>query len=468
MKPKQNITIPFDTRMLSEKQGVYIVGGSTRDLLLERRPVDYDIAVSQNPELFAAQLAQAHRGRLVPMGRAGQRVFRVITEKLVFDVSSLNGRHIFDDLACRDFTINAMAIDLAGGKLIDCLNGLQDLQQKRIKMVSPDVFRNDPVRLLRAYRMAGSFGFDIEPETARMIQQDGHRIAQCAGERLRSEFFKILSFPDSSVHIRQMAENGLLTSLFPEFEPLKGCRQNNHHDHDVYHHTLAAYAYLENQFEDRGLTNPIARFLVKHHLQDIPLLKFAILFHDMGKPESRTICPATGIHFYGHERKGVVLFEKIARRIRLSAREEAFISHIIRHHMRPHHLFTAHQKGRLSARSIMRFFMACAPQIPHLLGHALADAAGKSSTRHAPSEVFENFIKNLMERYRDDYRPKRATPPVITGHDLIKTFQLRPSPLFSKILKEVEVARLTRPDMDKAAALALVSELIGGRTKPDA
>ncbi len=462
MKHKDNIYIPFDTHMLSQKKGAYIVGGSTRDLLLDRCPTDYDIAVSQNPELFAKEIAAFHHGTLVPLGDSTQRVYRVVAGDLIFDITRLIGDDIYIDMKRRDFTINAMAIELTSGKLIDVVGGQEDLRQSRVRMVSQTAFKDDPIRLLRAYRLAGTFGFDIGQETATAVQRDCGHIHHCAGERIRSEFIKILSLSSSYLYIRQMAENGLLTSIFPELSSLKNCHQSKHHEYDAYEHTLSAFAQLEKRFAYQQMARQIGIvfFLTEQYPADIPLLKFALLLHDIGKPICRTVSENGEIHFYGHEKNGVDLFDTIAQRLRLSSKESKFISHLIGHHMRPYQLFTAQQKGPLSAKGITRFFMKCAPQIPHLLIHALADFEGKGAGRQDELKAFEGFSKNLMESYRNGFLPKTAEPPLISGHDLITTFGLKPSPLFSKILTHVETARLSDEALDRSAALKLVREML--------
>lgn len=466
MKHKNIISIPFETHMLSQKKGAYIVGGSTRDLLLDRSPTDYDIAVSQNPELFAKELAEFHQGTLVPLGNSAQRVFRVVTGNLIFDITRLIGDDVYRDMKRRDFTINAMAIEITSGKLIDVVGGRKDLRRNRVRMVSRTVFKDDPVRLLRAYRLAGTFDFDIDQETEMAVQRDCGHIRHCAGERIRSEFVKILSLPSSYPYIRQMADNGLLNSIFPVLESLKSCRQSKYHEYDAYEHTLSAFAQLEKQFAPhQGRQTGIVFFPTEQHPADIPLLKFALLLHDIGKPVCQTTSNNDAIHYYGHEKKGADLFDTIAQRLRLSSRESKFISHLIGHHMRPYQLFKTQQKGQLSKKGITRFFMTHAPQIPHLLLHALADFEGKGTARQDELIAFEGFTKNLMETYRNDFLPKTAAPPLISGHDLITTFGLKPSPLFSKILTHVETARLSDEALDRSTALRLVREMLNGQAQ---
>ncbi len=465
MTPAAFQSIPFDIRMFPQTRGVYVVGGSTRDLLLNRAPSDYDIAVSQNPEIFAADLAASRGGKVVRMGHAKQAVFRVIVEGFIFDITALNGKCIQDDLSRRDFTINAMAVDLESGRLLDCFGGQMDLAKEKIRMVSASVFDEDPVRLLRAYRMAAVFGFGIDPNTVQAIARSCSAICQCAGERIRSEFFKILAVPASHQYLLQMAENGLLAAIFPELGALKGCLQNHRHEYDVFDHTLAAYGALENLVnrQDIGHEYPwinrnTANLSASSYTTELPLLKCAILFHDIGKPACRTESKTGGPHFYGHDKKGALLFEAIADRLRFSSLERQTVHKLIRLHIRPLHLSIAHQNGQLSRSGIVRFFEAGGRHTPLLLLQAFADLQGKGSCCRKDAKAFTAFIETLMKQYAEQYLPQKAAPPLATGHDLIHVFRLSPSPLFADILAEVETARLCGEIADRPAALAHIEE----------
>jgi tRNA nucleotidyltransferase/poly(A) polymerase len=133
--------IHFNSNIFFQTKGAYIIGGSIRDLLLDRIPTDYDIAVMENPKKFAEKIAKNISGRLVKMGKPGQMIIRVVSNDNIFDITSLNGSFIEDNLKKRDFTINAMAYDLSSGEIIDCLGGLRDLADKKVRMVSADVFK---------------------------------------------------------------------------------------------------------------------------------------------------------------------------------------------------------------------------------------------------------------------------------------------------------------------------------------
>jgi poly(A) polymerase len=453
--------LPFDLSIIPSNSGAHIVGGTARDLLLGKKPGDYDISIPGNPEEFAGIIAREAGGRLVLMGKPGKMVSRVVTPTIVFDITMFRGATIESDLKRRDFTINAMAYDLSTGRLIDPLNGQRDLANKQVKLVSETAFRDDPVRLLRAYRMAASLGFTIAPETMPLLKRDANLIQHAAGERVREEFFKILSAPDSQRHLTEMGDSGLLFSILPELINLRGCEQNRHHSHDVFTHTMAAYAYIEKLIADPfGIfTGTVTPDIFTVDVNAARLLKFALLLHDIGKPACQSQDKKGGIHFHGHEAAGAETAKAICEKLRCSVKERLFVSSLISLHSRPLHLYRLEQKEALTPKAVTRLFMACGDDTPFLLLHAAADMAGKGEAagNHAS---FTGFLGTLFERYFAHFIVKKAAPPLLTGQDLISVFGLTPSPLFKKILQRIEEARLSEDRMDRKTAIALVEQFL--------
>jgi tRNA nucleotidyltransferase/poly(A) polymerase len=177
--------IQFNKNILPRLKGTYIIGGSVRDLLLGRTPVDYDITVTGNPEQFAKKIIAKSKGHIVRLGKPGQMIIRVISGDNIFDITSLDGSSIEDNLNQRDFTINAIAYDLYSQSVIDCVGGLQDLADKKVRMISKEIFKKDPVRLIRAYRIGACLNFEIEAQTHEAIKSNTKLIKNIAGERIR-------------------------------------------------------------------------------------------------------------------------------------------------------------------------------------------------------------------------------------------------------------------------------------------
>jgi putative nucleotidyltransferase with HDIG domain len=464
--PEAPIDKRFDDPILARlpaTRGAFLVGGSVRDLLRGRRPVDLDIAVAGDPEIYARAVAQAEGCRVVVMGRSGQQVYRVAARDTLIDVTALKNDRIDDDLRARDFTVNAMAWDLAAHRLIDPLAGQADLAAGRIRMVSRDAFASDPLRLLRAYRMAAVLGYAIAAETRATIRQQAALIVRPAGERIRVELMLLLAVADSARLVRQMADDALLTALFPEMQAMAGCRQNAHHDFDVLEHTLAAYDGLEAVLGAPGRLN--ARLADRYRddgATTAAVLKYALLLHDIGKPATRRVAADGRVRFLGHAETSARMAAAINRRLRLSRLEALQAETVIRGHVRPLHLFTAHGRQALGLKAVNRFFRDTEPWGVEILLHALGDRRGKRRTPPPDDDGFSAFITGLLDYYFETYRPARSAAPLLNGRDLMRHFDLKPGPALGKLLAIVEEERLAGDLKTREAALDFVRRKLEG------
>jgi tRNA nucleotidyltransferase/poly(A) polymerase len=417
-----------------------------------------------DPAEFAHQMAQNTNGRLVEIGKPGQEIIRVVSKETTIDICKVKGTSIDDDLRARDFSINAMAYDLFSHQLIDPLGGQADLARKTIRMVSKSIFNQDPVRLLRAFRMAAVLNLNIEAHTKTAIEKHAGLIQQSAGERVREELFKMLQSAKSYAYLGQLAQTGLLFAILPELAALKQCRQNRFHQFDVFEHTLRAYDHLERLLgaspDQALLTANGAPFAHRIAESRRSLLKFSILLHDIGKPAVQTADRDGNIHFYGHERQSAQMAEAICKRLKCSTRDTDSICFLVRHHPRPLSLFRALNEQHADPRAITRFFIKSAEHTCELLTCAAADMLAKEEAQNDRSRAFIKFANQLLAEFETDFKPKKSIPPLITGHDLINKFSLKPSPLFKKILDRLEEERLSRSEMSRQEAEALVKKLI--------
>ncbi len=437
----KRFALPALARLPSTSEA-YLVGGTVRDLLLGRPPADLDIAVAADPAGYARSVALASGHRVVTMGKPGQDVFRVAAGDTIVDVTALKTGGIEADLEARDFTVNAMAWNLRARNLVDPLGGRDDLGARRIRMASPDAFENDPLRLLRAYRMAASLGFDIDQQTRDAIRQASGLIAKPAGERIRVELLQLLAAPDAMRLIRMMAADRLLTALFPEIQAMAGCWQNAHHDFDVFEHTLKAFEALEALIQSAGCVDPALAARYRDDPTAAAVLKYALLLHDIGKPASQSVEPDGRVRFLGHAEYSAQMAAAINERLRLSRREAQQAESVIRLHVRPLDLFAADGRRNLNPRAIHRFFRSGAPWSVDILVHALADRRGKRSTPTAEDDAFEAFVTELIRYYYGTYGPALSAAPLLSGRDLMRQFDLAPGPVIGELLGQIEEERL--------------------------
>ncbi len=479
--------------------GVWLVGGCVRDALTGAVPVDYDL-VADDPAAVARRIGRRLGVRVVRLGRGPDRspeVIHRVPGHWLYDVRALAGPDIRADLMARDFTINAMGWERATGRLADPSGGRADLG-RRVRMVSPGVFAADPLRMIRAFRLAAAMELDICPDTLAAVAAHAPGIEGVAGERVREELLKLMAARRARPHIEGMMALGLLPRLIPELAALADTPANRHHAHDPLTHTMETLGHLEtllarhaagganqrgagqngskgngvcqNGSKDNGVCqngskdNGAGRDLWSEPLVTDPreaaLLKWAALLHDIGKAPTLSRDADGGVHYYGHEKIGAEMAGEVCRRLRFSGRDGEYVAFIIRHHLRPLHLFTAHERGRLSGRAAARFFGACGDRTPHVLLHAAADFLGKGGPGDAWPARFIAFSRGLLARFFGEHRPRRADPPLLTGRDLIAEFGLRPSPEFKKLLADLRLEQDMGRLADRSAALAWMARRV--------
>ena len=456
--------IQINTNFIPTTPGTYIVGGTVRDILLGISPKDYDIVTLGDPAVLAGRIAANSHGKVIKLGKPGITIFRIIAQNQTFDVAPAAGITIEEDLNKRDFTINALATDVSTGRIMDIFNGVADLKKKKIRMISRQNFKADPIRLLRAYRLGAFLNFSIDQKTGLAIRDESFRITEPAGERIREELIKLFNTSCSYQYILMMNETGLLTHLFPELKALKNCSQNKYHTYDVFDHTLKAYSYLETLIHSPGSVlsgfEELENFLSGS--EQNTLLKHAILLHDTGKPATRSVDKNGLVHFYAHEKISADMAAKINKRFRFSNQEQLYVDFIIRNHLKPLSLFTAYQKNRLSPKAITRFFLKSGGMTADLFVHTIADIYGKGIEKN--TIAFIEFADYMIRTYVNTFMPQASNPPLINGHDLINELGLTPSPVFSKILDHVKEEQIAGIINNRNEALMLARKVLNNHS----
>ena len=404
--------LPF--KRLPEGYRAYLVGGTVRDIFMSRMPTDYDIAVDGNPEDFARKLAAENKGRVVILGKPGLLLFRVVIRGHLVDITGLSGGAIEADLGERDFTINAMALELASGKVIDLFGGRRDIEDRVVRMVSPTAFIHDPVRLIRAYRMAAVFSFALSSETADAIVTHARWIRTSAAERIRDELSKILECGASLGVVRQMEQVGLLGAVFPELsEPL----QKHQLPYNAYEELELTLRTPELRFPERA--DKIRRDMGK---PEIGLLKCCSLFQGAG-PVTDT---AGDMASCEEAEKRADMAWGIASRLKFSNYRKQFVETVVRYAPLTSRLC----RGKLTPREHMQFYTRFDAFVPAML---LLEA---SMNKNAAAE-----IEDLFQEFYGYYRTISRTPPLISGRDLIRDLGLDPSPVFKQILTTIAEER---------------------------
>ena len=448
---------------------LYLVGGSVRDLLLCRKPKDIDL-VCRGAEGFARKLADIKDAALVCMEKkAGEPCYRVVERGRgdnFLDIAELRGETIREDLGRRDFTINAMAMEVkeegGPGELIDPFEGRDDLNEGVIRTPSPDSFISDPLRILRAVRFAAELGFAIEPTTQSRMALAALLLSQVSAERIVSELMIILDTPWSSAHFQFLDRLGILEVVFPEIRATKGCTQNSFHHLDVWNHSLLVMENCETilqylpgwfgAFSERVMEN-----LGRNHRR--PLLKLAALLHDVGKPATRQLNPERDrITFYGHDNEGARVVDAIGERLKLSHRDRTYLSSLVAEHLHVLNLSAPEVKTATRMRWFRDLMDDAIPVI--ILGMAdIKGTLGTESTKAARMRHVE-WSKSAVEEYFTSTREHLARPRLVTGSDLIG-FGMKPGPDMGRVLDHIEDARIAGEIEDRESALNLARRLLG-------
>ena len=452
--------------LADQNTDVYLVGGLVRDQLLGRAVHDIDLAIDGDAVVLAREFADTRGGAFYLMDEE-HNVARVILRDTYIDFAQLRG-DLRTDLATRDFTINAMARQIGTDELFDPFHGNKDLQAKRVRAVSDTVFQDDPVRLLRAVRIAGELGFVLARDTEMAMRRDAALLTYASMERARDEFCKILALEDHVALLRRMDDHGLLGALLPEVAALKGITQYAPHVYDAFEHTLRVGEELEQiQAHEYGeVAN--GEFVVEleaHFAQTVSadrtrstLLRLAALLHDIGKAVTRSVDDAGAVHFYEHESRGAEMCDAIMRRLRFSNDEIEVVTKIVMHHLRPTLL---EHEARVSNRAVYRFFRDVGDAGIDVCALALADRRG---TFARTSEDAEAQLRVICARLLEHYFRARdiviAPPTLIDGRTLMRELELEPGPRVGELLEAIREAQVEGDVRTREEALAFARKQV--------
>jgi poly(A) polymerase len=456
-------------RTALEQQGpAWIVGGAIRDALVGERVSDADLALERGREESAARAIAKVAGGTAFRLSEEHATWRAIapTDGWHVDVVALRAETIEDDLRARDFTVNAIARPLEGGELIDPTGGVADSQTRLLRAASEDAFRDDPMRLLRAARLAARHDLAIEPGTAELARAAAALAADPAGERQFAELRGIVAGPRPLRGIELMDELDLTAVVLPELEALRGVVQNPNHHLDVLGHTLAVleeWLGLERNLEDFAgeLASEIEAFLdepLADELSRREALRFGALFHDLGKPETRNE-GAGYVTFIGHDEVGARIIAEICRRLRVSRKLSVNLQGLALHHLRLG--FLVHQRP-LSRRTVYDYLVATEPVSADVTLLTVADRlAARGEGPLASPEMIEAHLDLAREMLRDALAWHRDGPPrpPVSGDDLARELGIEPGPELGRVLEDLRAETFTGEISSRAEAIERARQL---------
>ena len=456
----------------------WLVGGAVRDRVRGAGAADLDVVVDGDPAEIARALARAASAPRASAFALSEEYggWRVVARGGVWqiDVERLRGDSLEDDLALRDFTVNAIAEPLDGPRdgpreLIDPLGGLQDLAHRRLRAAGPRAFAEDPLRVMRLVRMAAELGFEPTPETRRAAAAHADGLRAVSPERVFVELRRILAASRAVAGLELMGQVGATAVVLPELDALRGVEQSRYHHRDVYGHTLevleqtialtaAAGAGSDVRLGDHGpalaalLAEPLADELTRAEA-----LRWGALLHDIAKPPTREVVAEPGaqvdrhVTFIGHDRLGAELSGEILGRLRASGRLRAHVAALVRHHLRLG--FLLHEPQPLARRTVFAYLRATEPVEVDV---TLLSVADRLATRGARSqEAIDAHLRLARTVLADALRWREEGPPAALwrGDELAHALEIPLGPRVGELLEELTAARYAGEVSTRAQAL---------------
>lgn len=417
------MTVPKEVKSVVDKLKkngfeAYIVGGCVRDFLRGVIPEDWDVATNARPseiqKIFPKNFYENKFLTVtVQTGSQDAKLKEIEITTYRSEAKYTDKRHpdevkfaktIKEDLARRDFTVNAIAMD---SKVIDPFNGQKDLKDKVIRVVgqAQDRFAEDALRMMRAARLATTLNFIIEPKTASAIKKNAPWLRAISKERIRDEIMKIIMSDGASQGIELLRQMGLLKYIIPELEQGYGISQNKHHIYECYEHALRSLKYAA----DKGFNKYV---------------RLASLLHDIAKPRTKR-GQGENATFYGHEVVGARTTTQILNRLKFPKKEIEKVAKLVRYH------FFYYNVDEVTESSVRRLVRQVGPEnMTELLQVRMADRIGSGVPKAEPYKL--RHLKYVIEKVSQD--PISVKMLKVTGKDVMSRLKIKPGPQIGHVL----------------------------------
>lgn len=459
---QQAVTARLAAAFAAAGAELYLVGGMVRDLLLERPiPNDLDFATSVPPERTKAILAALPHAGLYDVGEKFGTIGVILPEgEERFDVEITTyrseayepgsrhpavafGERIEDDLSRRDVTVNAIAVDVRTGQIIDPFYGQADLAMGLLRAVGePDErFAEDPLRLLRVARFVAQLGFAVEAGTLAAMGRQAQTLETISSERILAELTKLLCGDYADHALDVLLETGLLTVAMPELTPLAGAAYGHpgvHREKDLWDHTK------------RVVMQAPAR----------PPVRWAALLHDAAKPLTRSVDQRGEVHFFGHERVGADLAGVLLKRLKADKHTQQNVRRLVDLHLRP----AGYDAATWTDSAVRRLALEAGGVLHDLLDLAAADVTSGRAHKQRAAAVRVQGLRDHIARLEAAQALAELQSP-LDGNELMAMFDRPPGRWIAEIkdhLRELVIDGDLAPD-DKATATDIARELIAAR-----
>lgn len=446
-------------------EDVYLVGGYIRDTLAKRPSRDLDFVLKKNPVQAARSIADFFKGDFYILDKDRQTARAILktgsNEKTIVDCSLLVEKGIDSDLSRRDFTINALALDLNHpGQIIDILGGVGDLTEKRLRLCSEESLLLDPVRTLRSVRFIQSFDLEVSNETRDEIQKNSKNLAQVSAERIRDEIFNIFMLDQIQGSINLLDDFGILEMIFPEIPGLKNLNPGSPHVHNVFAHTVRVVeilgalirSVLDEDFkinenvlkEAEEVIQPFQADLKKFFCHELTLgrnifalIHFAALYHDCAKSASTAVYKNGKYSFPGHAESGADIAAARGKSLALSGAEIDFVRRMIKNHMKKE--FKPDTGNNNLDLWLYRFFKDAGSAGVAVSFLHLADilATYENNLTNERWQSALAFVHQILDGWFNRYDQVVEPVKLISGDELIERYKLSPGSRIGELIEFV-------------------------------
>ena len=458
------------SRIAAEFSGnnIYVVGGTVRDYLMGKVSYDRDLIITDmEAKDFAQSLNKIFNSTFITLDEEN-KIYRLVLKDSddihnpqMIDITNPIDNSLEMDLMRRDLTINAIAVNINTGEVIDLFGGVADIKNKTLNYIEEGNFMDDPLRLLRVYRFQATLDFDLGSDTIHAICKYSDLIEKPAKERVLYELMKLFNGDYTAKALINMNKTWLLEEVFPIVKELKQVPPNSHHHLDLLNHSIETVNQIQMIYENSDDR-------VKEHLNRCDFggfprlahLKLAGFLHDIGKFSTWTIEKDTGRHrFIKHDDVGSKLVKPILKSLTCSNRQIDYISDMIKNHIYPSSLMCEQD---VNEKAMMRYLRKLNDNVIDNIVLAKADrlsARGEVIT----DEMIENNISNLdklQNFYFESLEKLTPLPKLVDGNELMEHFNLTQSPLLGNIIAAIHEAQLDGDVTTKEQALDLAKKLI--------
>lgn len=438
---------------------IYLVGGSVRDFAMDKTSLDRDLIVAGvDARDFAIRIAEFFNAVFVPLDEVN-RIYRVVLPDKInyFDITNPVEGSIDKDLARRDLTVNAVAVNLSTMEIVDKFNGLNDILNKQLNSVSEKNFIDDPLRILRAFRFMSVLGFKMSDELMCIIKKHINLLNLPAVERINYELLKLFGGNFAYDTLLSLDNTGGLEVLFPFVSELKRVPPNTHHHLDLFYHSLETVRQIQLLYLN-------AEKEVQSHLEEVSFgahprlafLKLAGFMHDIGKFSTWSIEEEAGRHrFIKHDDAGAKLAVPFLRKMNFSNKQIDYLTSMIKNHMYPSQVISAPE---LNEKVMMRYVRKMEDNSIDVIILAMADrfsALGEAVTEDMVNQNISG-LQNLMNFYISVKDSLEPLPKLLTGNEIMSLLNIKPSPLLGKIITALHDAQLSGDVMTKEHAIDFV------------